>query len=315
MTPRHFLDLSAVPAAELRAILDWSRAVKQRREGQRKGRVDDGAPLSGAVLAMLFEKPSTRTRVSFDGAIRQLGGESLVLASAEMQVGRGETLADTARVLSRYVDVIMMRTLGHDRLEEVAEAASVPVINGLTDASHPCQVMADILTLEERIGPVAGRTVTWCGDCCNVTTSWIHAAARFGFTLNIAAPEALRPPRAVLDWAEGADARLRFFTDPRAAVEGADCIVTDTWFSMNEARSQDKERLLQPYQVTADLMRRAGPHAIFLHCLPAHRDEEVTAEVMDGPQSAVFDEAENRLHAQKGILAWCFGLVTAADDG
>lgn len=315
MTPRHFLDLSAVPAPELRAILDWSRAVKQRREGQRKGRVDDGAPLSGAVLAMLFEKPSTRTRVSFDGAIRQLGGESLVLSSAEMQVGRGETLADTARVLSRYVDVIMMRTHGQDRLEEVADAASVPVINGLTDASHPCQVMADILTLEERIGPVSGRTVTWCGDCCNVTTSWIHAAARFGFTLNIAAPEALRPPRAVLDWASGNGARLRFFTDPEAAVEGTDCIVTDTWFSMNEIRSQEKERLLQPYQVTAGLMRRAGPHAIFLHCLPAHRDEEVTAEVMDGPQSAVFDEAENRLHAQKGVLAWCFGLVTAANDG
>jgi ornithine carbamoyltransferase len=315
MTPRHFLDLSDIAAPELRGILDWSRAVKQRRAGFRKGRPDDGAPLSGAVLAMLFEKPSTRTRVSFDGAIRQLGGESLVLSTAEMQIGRGETLADTARVLSRYVDVIMMRTFGHDRLEEVAMAASVPVINGLTDASHPCQVMADILTLEERIGPVAGRTVTWCGDCCNVTTSWIHAAARFGFTLNIAAPEALRPPRDVLDWAEENGAKLAFFTDPGKGVEGTDCVVTDTWFSMNETRSADKERLLQPYQVTSGLMHRAGPQAVFMHCLPAHRGEEVTAEVMDGPQSVVFDEAENRLHAQKGILAWCFGLITAANDG
>jgi ornithine carbamoyltransferase len=315
MTPRHFLDLADIAAPELRAILDWSRAMKDRRAGHLKGRIDDGAPLSGAVLAMLFEKPSTRTRVSFDGAIRQLGGESLVLSTAEMQVGRGETLADTARVLSRYVDVIMMRTFGHERLEEVASAASVPVINGLTDASHPCQVMADILTFEERIGPVAGRTVTWCGDCCNVTTSWIHAAARFGFAFNIAAPEALRPPRPVLDWAERNGAKLSFFTDPNAAVEGTDCVVTDTWFSMNETRSPQKELMLKPYQVTGDLMRRAGPDAIFMHCLPAHRDEEVTAEVMDGPQSAVFDEAENRLHAQKGILAWCFGQVTAANDG
>jgi ornithine carbamoyltransferase len=315
MTPRHFLDLSDIAAAELRGILDWSRAVKQRRAGRRKGRPDDGAPLSGAVLAMLFEKPSTRTRVSFDGAIRQLGGESLVLSTAEMQIGRGETLADTARVLSRYVDIIMMRTFGHERLEEVAAAASVPVINGLTDASHPCQVMADILTLEERIGPVAGRTVTWCGDCCNVTTSWIHAAARFGFTLNIAAPEALRPPREVLDWAERNGAKLAFFTDPMRGVEGTDCVVTDTWFSMNETRSAEKEQLLQSYQVTGELMQRAGPQAVFMHCLPAHRGEEVTAEVMDGPQSVVFDEAENRLHAQKGILAWCFGLASAANDG
>ncbi|MFO1088487.1 MAG: ornithine carbamoyltransferase [Hyphomicrobiales bacterium] len=306
---RHFLDLSDVEPIELRRIIDYSRATKERRSNWLRGRVDEGAPLAGVLLALMFEKPSTRTRVSFDAAIRQLGGESLVLSTAEMQVGRGETMADTARVLSRYVDCIMIRTWGHDRLHELAEAATVPVINGLTDHSHPCQVMADVLTVEEKLGPIGGKTVTWCGDCCNVTNSWIHAAARFGFSLRIAAPRELRPGEDVIAWAKRQKADVTFFDDPKQGVEGAHCIVTDTWFSMNETRSAEKEALLAPYQVNADLMARAAPDAIFLHCLPAHRDEEVTGDVMDGPQSVVFDEAENRLHAQKGILAWCFDRI------
>jgi ornithine carbamoyltransferase len=293
----------------LRNILAAGAARKAARRGAPRAAADGDAPLSGRMLAMIFEKPSTRTRVSFDMAMRQLGGETMFLAASDMQTDRGETLADTARVLSRYVDAIVIRTYGQERLTELAEYATVPVINGLTDLSHPCQVMSDILTFEEKLGPVTGQAVAWCGDCSNVTTSWIHAAACFGFELRIASPELLQPRKAVLDWAKAHGADLKVTENPSVAVKDARCIVTDTWFSMNETRRGDKHNLLVPYQVNDELMQLASPDAIFMHCLPAHRGEEVTAEVIDGPRSVVFEEAENRLHAQKAILAWCLGTA------
>jgi ornithine carbamoyltransferase len=298
--PRHFLDLSELPAATLRGILDDSRRMKaDGRAGAR--------PLEGRVLAMIFDRPSTRTRVSFDVAMRQLGGETIVLAGSEMQIGRGETIADTARVLSRYVDAIMIRILDHEALAELAHHATVPVINGLTRLSHPCQIMADLLTFEEHRGPIAGRKVAWTGDSNNVLASWVHAAARFAFRLDVASPPDLAAPAPVRAWAERAGAQVRFLDDPEKAVAGADCVVTDTWVSMGDAEGERRHNLLKPYQVNARLMEKAKPDTIFMHCLPAHRGEEVTADVIDGPQSVVFDEAENRLHAQKGILAWCLG--------
>jgi ornithine carbamoyltransferase len=298
--PRHFLDLSEVSAADLRRIIDHSLAMKKARDGAAR-------PLDGRTLAMIFDKPSTRTRVSFDVAMRQLGGEAIFLTGTEMQLGRGETIADTARVLSRYVDVIMIRILDHTALAELAEHATVPVINGLTRLSHPCQVMADVMTFEERRGPIAGRTVAWSGDANNVTASWIHAAARFEFALRIACPSDFAPRAELIDWARREGADISVIDDPHAAVRDADCVVTDTWVSMGDGQSERRHNLLKPYQVTERLMRRANPDAIFMHCLPAHRGEEVEAAVIDGPQSVVFDEAENRLHAQKGILAWCLG--------
>jgi ornithine carbamoyltransferase len=301
--PRHFLDLADLQPEDLRAILDHAREVKRtRRDGPAR-------PFQGRSLAMIFEKPSTRTRVSFDVAMRELGGDTIVLAASDLQLGRGETVRDTALVLSRYVDAIMIRANHHDELAELAANATVPVINGLTDRSHPCQLMADVLTFEEHKGGIAGRTVAWTGDGNNVAASWVHAAGRFGFSLRLACPESLSPRPEVLDWAaaEGADVTLT--RDPYRAVDGADCVVTDTWVSMGDDEGESRHNLLMPYQVDARLMRAADPGAIFMHCLPAHRGEEVTAEVMDGPQSVVFDEAENRLHAQKGILAWCLGEI------
>ncbi len=297
--PRHFLDLSELPADTLRRILDDSRSMKARRGSDR--------PLEGRVLAMIFDRPSTRTRVSFDVAMRQLGGETIVLAGSEMQLGRGETIADTARVLSRYVDAIMIRVLDHAALEELARHASVPVINGLTRLSHPCQVMADVLTFEEHRGPIAGRKVAWTGDANNVLASWVHASVRFGFRLDAASPQELAAPDGLGKWAKANKAEVRFLADPEEAVAGADCVVTDTWVSMGDAEGERRHNLLKPYQVNSRLMEKARPDTIFMHCLPAHRGEEVTADVIDGPQSVVFDEAENRLHAQKGILAWCLG--------
>jgi len=258
---------------------------------------------------MIFERPSTRTRVSFDVGMRQLGGESIMLTGAEMQLGRGETIADTARVLSRYVDAIMIRILNHDALLELAAYATVPVINGLTRRSHPCQVMADLMTFEERRGSIEGRTVAWCGDDNNVLASWAHAAERFRFNLRIATPPQLAPKKAMRDWIKSVQAPIVIGTDPEAAARDADCIVTDTWVSMGDKDGEHRHNLLKPYQVNAQLMSLARPDALFMHCLPAHRGEEVTDEVIDGPQSVVFDEAENRLHAQKGILAWCFNAV------
>jgi ornithine carbamoyltransferase len=301
MDPRHFLDIDQIDTIELRAILDRGRAYKS---GRASG-VPEPRPFAGKTLAMIFEKPSTRTRISFEVAMKQLGGDVVVISAADSQVGRGETMADTARVLSRYVDAVMIRTNQQSKLEEFAQHATVPVINGLTDASHPCQLMADLMTLEERKGDLAKQIVAWTGDGNNVATSWIHAAARFGFDLRLACPEPLRPAQRLIDWATGKGARVAVLDDPAVAVAGADCIVTDTWVSMGVEASVNRHNLLAPYRVDERLLALAKSDAIFMHCLPAKRGQEVTAGVIDGPQSAVWDEAENRLHAQKGILAWC----------
>jgi ornithine carbamoyltransferase len=295
---RHFLDLTDIPAKELRGMIEASRSMKERPRAL-------GKPLEGKTLAMIFDKPSTRTRVSFDVGIRQLGGESITLTGQEMQLGRGETIADTARVLSRYVDGIVIRALDHDMLTELARHATVPVVNGLTRRSHPCQVMADVMTFEERRGSIRGKTVAWTGDANNVLASWMHAAERFDFSLRVANPPELRPKKWLIDWVKASGAAIKLGTDPEEAVKGVDCVVTDTWVSMGDREANRRHNLLKRYQVNARLMARAKPDALFMHCLPAHRGEEVTDEVIDGPQSVVFDEAENRLHAQKGILAWC----------
>jgi ornithine carbamoyltransferase len=306
---RHFLDLIDIPSSELRGMLEASRAMKKKP----KGSAGDG-PLAGKTMAMIFDRPSTRTRVSFDVAMRQLGGESITLTGAEMQLGRGETIADTARVLSRYVDAIMIRTLDHKQVAELAKYATVPVINGLTKLSHPCQVMADVMTFEEHRGAIKGRTVAWTGDANNVLASWMHAADRFDFRLQVASPPELKPKKWLLDWVKASGAAIKIGTDPEEAVKGADCVVTDTWVSMGDREDDRRHNLLKRYQVNARLMAKAAPGAIFMHCLPAHRGEEVTDEVMDGPQSVVFDEAENRLHAQKGILAWCLQVDRSSLD-
>ena len=303
---RHFIDLIDVPSADLREIITSARAMKKSKGGTRAKR-----PLAGQTLAMIFEKPSTRTRISFEVAMRQLGGDVVMLTGQEMQLGRGESIPDTARVMSRFVDAVMIRTLDHDLITQMAEYATVPVINGLTKLSHPCQVMADVMTFEEHLGPIEKKTVAWTGDANNVLTSWMQAAERFDFRLNVATPPELAPEKWLLDWVESSGASIHVGTDPEEAVSGADCVVTDTWVSMgDEATKANRHNLLQPYQVNARLMAKAGPDAIFMHCLPAHRGEEVTDEVMDGPQSVVFDEAENRLHAQKGILTWCLNATT-----
>ncbi len=299
---RHFLDLDQLPAAELRRIIDLAKAGKTGAAPELADK-----PLAGKTLAMVFEKPSTRTRVSFEMAMRQLGGEVIALDQDQTQLGRGETAADTARVLSRYVDAIMLRTTSQDRLREMAAHATVPVVNGLTDRTHPCQLMADVMTFEEHRGPIEGARVAWTGDGNNVANSWIHAAARFGFELRVAVPAERRPLDDVLRWAGEAGAEVTVGTDPEVAVDAADCIVTDTWLSMGDD-GVAPHNLFARYQVNAGLMARAKPNAIFMHCLPAHRGDEVTAEVIDGPQSVVWDEAENRLHAQKAVLAWCLSL-------
>ena len=300
--PRHFLDLRDHDAATLRAMLDVAAAWKRAgRAGPR--------PLVGRTLAMLFDKPSTRTRVSFEVAMRQLGGDVVVLSGRDTQLGRGESVADTARVLSRYVDVIMLRTDRAAKLEELAANATVPVINGLTEASHPCQIMADLMTFEEHRGPIAGQVVAWVGAGNNVARSWIEAASRFGFALRLACPDRLAPPAELMAWAAAEGAAVSLVATPEDAVRGARCVVTDTWVSMSDDPADDHHLLLAPYQVNRALMARAARDAIFMHCLPAHRGEEVAAEVIDGPQSVVFDEAENRLHAQKAVLAWALGGV------
>ena len=297
---RHFLDLTDIPKPVLAGLIDRSRAMKAARA---KGQI--ASPLAGKTLAMVFDKPSTRTRVSFDVAMRQLGGEAILLTAQEMQLGRGETLADTARVLSRYVDVIMIRILDHEAVHELARHATIPVINGLTRRSHPCQILADVMTYEEKRGPIRGRTVAWTGDANNVLASWMHAAERFDFQLRVATPAELRPKKWLMDWVKSSGAAILIGDDPDAAVKDADCVVTDTWVSMGDRDGKLRHNILKRYQVNARLMAKARPDALFMHCLPAHRGEEVTDEVIDGPQSVVFDEAENRLHAQKGLLAWC----------
>lgn len=296
--PKHFLDLDRVGKEELRGILDLGKSLKD-------GTAANPRPLRGKTLAMIFEKPSTRTRVSFEVGIRQLGGEAVVLSPDEMQLGRGESVEDTARVLSRFVDAIMIRTDAPEKLIALADNATVPVINGLTDRSHPCQLMADVMTLEEHRGPIAGRSVAWCGDGNNMATSWIHAAARFDFELRLACPAELAPMPDAVAWAKAQGAKIVVTRDPEEAAAGVDCVVTDTWVSMGDKDAANRHNLLKPYQVNEALMGKAAADAIFMHCLPAHREEEVTSAVIDGPQSVVWDEAENRLHAQKGILAWC----------
>jgi ornithine carbamoyltransferase len=305
--PHHFLDICDLSAGELRHILETSGAMKKGRAGKSHGAPELGRPLAGRVLAMIFERPSTRTRVSFDVAMRQLGGETVLLPAGDLQLGRGETVADTARVLSRYVDAIMVRSKSHDNVEELARHAAVPVINALTDKSHPCQIMADVMTLEEHVGPLASQKVAWVGDGNNVASSWVHAVGRLGGELAIACPEDLAPDPGLLDWAKAERAKITVTHSPEEAVRDASCVVTDVWVSMHDTDAASRHNLLKPYQVNARLMRLASPQAVFMHCLPAHRGEEVTAEVIDGPQSVVFDEAENRLHVQKGILLWCLG--------
>lgn len=300
--PRHFLDLSAVSTDELRTIMDCALQTKRKLKAGEATK-----PLAGKVLAMIFEKPSTRTRVSFDVGMRQLGGETLFLSGVEMQLGRAETIADTAKVMSRYVDIIMIRTTEHGRLLELAEHATVPVINALTDDTHPCQIMADIMTYEEHRGPIRDRTVAWSGDGNNVLHSLIEGSARFGYRMNIAVPEGSEPEARYIEWAHDNGGRVLLTNDPAEAVTGADCVVTDTWFSMGQEHRARGHNVFQPYQVNEALMARAAPDALFMHCLPAHRGEEVTDDVIDGSQSVVFDEAENRLHAQKAILTWCMG--------
>jgi ornithine carbamoyltransferase len=307
--PRHFVDLWKLDAATLLAILGDAHRRKAARAGWSKGRVDVDAPAAGRTLAMIFERNSTRTRFSFDAAMRQLGGSSVIATSTDMQLGRGETIEDTARVLSSMVDAIMLRAERHETMEALAGAASVPVINGLTPRSHPCQILADLMALEARRGPVAGKTIAWVGDGNNVCASYLHVAGKLGFSLNIASPEAYRPSPDDLAKAVEAGGRVMLTDDPRAAVAGADCVVTDTWVSMGDSDHDARMRALGPYQVDEALMDLAGPDAVFLHCLPAHRGEEVTDAVLDGPRSLVWDAAENRIHAQKSILAWCFEAI------
>ena len=297
--PRHFLDLDRFDTPTLRRILDLGLEIKRNGAGHRK------PLLAGRTLAMIFEKPSTRTRVSFEVGMRQLGGNVVLLSENASQLGRGETMADTARVLSRYVDAIMIRTDDPGELVELAEYGSIPVINGLTDRSHPCQLMADVMTYEEHRGTIEGRTVAWSGDANNVARSWVHAAVRFGFRLRLACPRPFRRCGELLDWARAEGGDVALTTSPQQAVEGADLVVTDTWVSMGMKEAEKRHNELAPYRVDTQLMAHAKPDALFMHCLPAHRGQEVTDEVMDGPQSVVWDEAENRLHVQKGILAWC----------
>jgi ornithine carbamoyltransferase len=307
MAPRHFLDIDRIDAATLRRIIDMGHAMK--KAGKRVPERLRPPGIGEAVLVLIFEKPSTRTRVSFDVAMRQLGGQTIALNHADLQSGRGETTSDTAKVLSRYCDAIVMRANRHQTLSELAENATVPVINGLTDRTHPCQIVADIMTFEEAKGPIRGRAIAWAGDGNNVAASWIQAAARLGFALTLACPPQLNPERSVLEWARREGGTIALTDDPVEAVTGADCVVTDTWVSMGQQNeAARRKQLLGPYAIDEHLMGKAAPDAIFMHCLPAYRGHEVKDTVIDGPQSVVWDEAENRLHAQKAILAWCLGV-------
>lgn len=306
MTTRHFLNLSDAGADAIAAMLADALDRKQARRDWPRGKADADAPLAGRVLAMIFEKNSTRTRVSFDMAIRQLGGSAIVMDAGTMQLGRGESVADTARVLSGYVDAIMIRTDDHAKVEEMARYATVPVINGLTDASHPCQIMADLLTIIESGKALPGLKVAWLGDGNNVLASIVEAAGLMQFDVVAACPQGFQPEEDTIARGNG---RARVVSDPREAVAGADVVVTDTWISMGQAHAETKLAAMMPYQVDAALMAAAKPDAAFLHCLPAHRGEEVTPEVIDGPQSLIWAEAENRLHAQKAVLRWCFGQI------
>jgi ornithine carbamoyltransferase len=302
-TTKHFLDISKFDYATLRAILDKATEFKKAGRGHPK-------PLINHTLVLIFEKSSTRTRVSFEVGMQQLGGDVIVLGGQDSQMGRGESIADTARVLSRFVDAIMIRTDSHKKLQELAKYATVPVINGLTDDSHPCQIMADIMTFEEHRGSIKGKTIAWVGDGNNVATSWLHAAAKFSFNFTIATPPELKLPQDQIDWATAQGCNVTVVKLAKDAVLGADCVVADTWVSMGADHERDSQiELLRPYQVNDELMTSANSDALFMHCLPAHRGEEVVDTVIDGKQSVVWDEAENRLHAQKGILAYCLDVL------
>ena len=303
----HFLDIHKTGADDLRGMIDQARSMKDARKGLPKGTLDADQPLANHLVALVFEKPSTRTRVSFDVGVRQLGGQTLVLSGADMQLGHGESIADTARVLSRYVDMIMIRTFDEATLLELAEHATVPVINGLTDRTHPCQIMADVLTFEEHHGPIKGKKVVWTGDGNNVAASFLHAAGQFGFDLTFTGPEGLDPEQEFVDFARSKGSNVTIERDAEKAVEGADLIVADTWVSMHDDKASAKHNMLKPYQVNAQLMSKAKDDALFMHCLPAYREQEVTTDVLEGPQSVIFDEAENRLHAQKAVMRWCLG--------
>ena len=304
---KHFLDINKTNVNDLNQILDQAKKTKATRAGLANGAHDIDQTLSGKMVALIFEKPSTRTRVSFDMGVRQMGGQTMVLSGAEMQIGHGESIADTARVLSRYVDMIMIRTFAEATLLELAEYSTVPVINGLTDRSHPCQIMADIMTFQEKHGSISGKKVVWLGDGNSVCTSFLHAAGKFGFNLTFAGPEVLDPEIEAMGYARSNGSTVEIERDASKAVKDADLIVTDTWLSMHDDQAARARRhnLLRPYQVNSELMKLASKDAIFMHCLPAHREEEVTSEVMDGTNSVVFDEAENRLHVQKAIMQWC----------
>lgn len=307
--PRHFIDLWKLDGATLRLMLDDAHARKAARKGWPQGKVDADAPAKDRVLSMIFQKNSTRTRFSFDAAMRQLGGSAIISTATDMQLGRGETIEDTAKVLSRMVDAVMIRANSHADVERFAQVASVPVINGLTDKSHPCQIMADILTIEEHRGPIAGKTIAWVGDGNNVCSSFIHAAPLLGFELKIACPAVYHADLHDLARAEGLQGKVSMTTDAKAAVAGADVVVADTWVSMGDTDHDERLAALEPYQVDDALMDLAAADGVFLHCLPAHRGEEVTDSVMDGPRSLIWDEAENRIHAQKSVLAWVFGAI------
>ena len=302
---RHVLDLDEVDSKTLRRIIDAAHAMKVA--GKRAPAKYRPKGIEDDILVLIFEKPSTRTRVSFDVAMRQLGGQTITLHQNDLQLGRGESIADTARVLSRYADAIMIRANSHATLLELAKYSGVPVINGLTDKTHPCQIMADVMTFEEHVGPIKGRTIAWVGDGNNVAASWMQAAARFGFELRVACPDELRPTDDIIEWVRREKAAVTIMDDPAKAVRGVDCIVTDTWVSMGQTDGARRKQLLKPYRVDSALMAKAAKGAIFMHCLPAYRGHEVSESVLEGPQSVVFDEAENRLHAQKAVLAWCLG--------
>ena len=306
----HFLDIHTTDAVALRGMIDQARAMKEARKGLPKGTPDADQPLKNHIVALIFEKPSTRTRVSFDVGVRQMGGETLVLSGADMQLGHGESIADTARVLSRYVDMIMIRTFEESVLQELAEYSDVPVINGLTNRTHPCQIMADVMTFEEHNGPIKGKKVVWTGDGNNVCASFLHAAGQFGFDFTFAGPPSLDPEPEFVDLARSKGVNVVIERDAEKAVQGADLVVADTWVSMHDSQStrQRRHNLLKPYQVNDHLMEQAKDDALFMHCLPAHREEEVTSSVMDGEKSVIFDEAENRLHAQKAVMRWCLGV-------
>lgn len=307
--PRHFIDLWKLDGATLRLILEDAKARKTARKGWPQGRIDADAPAKDRVLSMIFQKNSTRTRFSFDAAMRQLGGDAIISTASDMQLGRGETIEDTAKVLSRMVDAVMIRANVHADVERFAQVSTVPVINGLTDKSHPCQIMADLLTIEEHRGDVGGKTIAWVGDGNNVCSSFIHAAPLLGFKLKIACPAVYHADLHDLARAAGLNGDVTMSEDPKEAVRGADVVVADTWVSMGDTDHDERLKAFEPYQVDEALMDLARPDGVFLHCLPAHRGEEVTDAVLDGPRSLVWDEAENRIHAQKSVLAWCFGAI------